>query len=39
MARVMEFYIPQSFKPVLQSSIPAKNGKVIEFRVPEKKSA
>jgi len=40
MAKVIEFYIPRTFRKMPKwSAQPDKPGKLIEFRVPEKKSA
>jgi hypothetical protein len=40
MAKVIEFYIPRTFRKAPKwSARPDKRGKLIEFRVPEKKSA
>jgi hypothetical protein len=40
MAKVIEFFVPSSFRKKVTKWIPREEyGKVIEFRVPEKKSA
>jgi hypothetical protein len=40
MAKVIEFYVPSSFRKKATKWIaPEQQGKVIEFRLPEKKSA
>ena len=40
MAKVIEFYIPRTFRKAAKwGAQPDKRGKLIEFRVPEKKSA
>jgi len=37
MAKMIEFYTPAKFRPKAQSA--ANVGKVIEFRIPEKRTA
>lgn len=40
MAKVIEYYIPEAFrKKSVKWMVPDRHGKVIEFRVPEKKPA
>ncbi len=39
MAKVIEIYVPQSFKRPTKWVSPTQTGKVIEFRVPEKRTA
>jgi hypothetical protein len=39
MAKVIEIYVPQSFKRSDKWTSPAQTGKVVEFRLPEKRSA
>jgi hypothetical protein len=39
MAKVIEYYIPERFRKTARWVPPDERGKVIEFPVPEKKSA
>jgi hypothetical protein len=39
MARIIEFYIPQSFRKVAKWLPPSERGKLLEFRVVVQKSA
>jgi len=39
MAKIIEFYIPQSFRKVSRWSPPTERGKLLEFQVPVRKSA
>ena len=39
MAKVIEYYVPERFRKTARWVPPDKRGKVIDFPVPEKKSA
>jgi hypothetical protein len=39
MAKIIEFYVPSKFRNNAASVPPQQRGKVIEFRLPVKKSA
>jgi len=39
MAKIIEFYVPQSFRKVSQSLPPNERGKVLDFPVAVRKSA